>query len=171
MNSWLWYWLLGGLVLYFLFFCWRWPALFTKRHTTGSRSSRMDLVLVLRDLEDVIEGIIRQLGQVAPALAEGELDVMLVVVDDASRDQTPLIIERLTRCHPQLRFVHLEPGATRSESPVELGLSLSSGPLALVLDLRGRSDTVQLVDDASMVLSGLGSPLDSGSRPRGGRAH
>ena len=158
MCSWFCYWILGGLVLYLLF---RWAfwlkVPIQRRRTQDGHVHQLGLVVISRDREPVIEGVIRHLLGLIRELAESQMELTLVVVDDRSQDNSALIIERLLRCHHHIRFAHLEPGTTISESPVEVGLSLCSTPVALVLDLRGETDVLGALDDLSHALGG-GTP-------------
>ena len=100
-----------------------------------------------------IEGILRHLLRLVPILCERRLELTLVVVDHGSRDQTPLIIERLMRKARPLRFIRRQPGAATSESPVEMGLAICPGPVALVVELRKSSDAVDVLEDISVLLA------------------
>ena len=72
-------------------------------------------------------------------MARGEL----LLVDLASADETPLILERLARQEPHLRLVRLPAGA--SAAALESAIFLCRSRVALMLDLRGTVDVAQVL--------------------------
>jgi cellulose synthase/poly-beta-1,6-N-acetylglucosamine synthase-like glycosyltransferase len=127
---------------------------------TARRGATMVSVLVVtRDHESVVEGVLRDLvarygspprrrGQ-APGDPEGG-SYEIVVADDLSSDDTPLILERLARQYPG--FVRVAPapaaasarsaagGRPAGHSPVERGASFCRGGTVVLIDLREGDD-------------------------------
>ncbi len=94
------------------------------RQGDGRRASSVSLLIVLRDAAPWVEGLVRELVRLhSPWVRE------LVVVDDGSGDDTPLILERLRPYAPWLKVVLRRPGQA---SATELGLASCSSPLVLM---------------------------------------
>ncbi|MDR3562399.1 MAG: glycosyltransferase [Negativicutes bacterium] len=94
-------------------------------------SFRASLLLVVRNSQEQIEGMIRSL------LLETAADrkwCELVVVDHASEDITPSVLDRLAAADPWIKVVHL-PAAAR---PAAEGIALCQGELICVLDFINR---------------------------------
>jgi hypothetical protein len=103
----------------------------------------ISLLVLVQNQEQQIEGFVRSL--IAHVRGRSTLSVHgeLLLVDLASVDETPLILERLVRQDPQLRLVRLPDGAP---PPVlESALFLCSGRVALMIDLRGKVDAAQVL--------------------------
>ncbi|MDR3560104.1 MAG: glycosyltransferase [Negativicutes bacterium] len=92
---------------------------------------RASLLLVVRNNEEEIEGIVRAL---LSEMSEEGFWVELVIVDHASEDITPAIIDRLADYYPQIKAVHL-PAAAR---PAVEGIAFCRGEMVCLLDLTGR---------------------------------
>lgn len=104
----------------------------------GTKAPRISLLLVVRNLEYRIEGLVRYL------LQEVSDDVRLydiVVVDYESEDLTPDILDRLAVAYPALKVVHL-PLTCR---PVHEGLSFCQGEMVQILDFVNRLSADQAV--------------------------
>lgn len=109
-----------------------WRACLAARRSNPVRTS---LLLIVRNCEQEIEGMIRYL------LHEATLDPFwceLVVVDCASDDITPFILERLADKRPDIKVVRLPEGARPS---VE-GLNFCHGEVVYVLDTVNRLRTM-----------------------------
>lgn len=103
----------------------------------------ISLLVLVQNQEHQIEGFVRSLVahvRGRPALLLGG---ELLLVDLASLDQTPLILERLAREDPQLRLVRLPESAPAAA--LESALFLCRGRVALMLDLRGKVDAAHVL--------------------------
>src|SRR4051794_21788013 len=58
----------------------------------------------------------------------------MLVVDDASDDGTPKLVEDLARHEPRLRLIQLAPPRTGAPAARNTGVALSSAPLVIFLD-------------------------------------
>ena len=104
-----------------------WFRLWTGTAAGNRKDVAADLLLLVKDQEEGIEGTVRELC----GWKWGDV----VGVDDGSRDRTPEIVERLSRELP-FRFVV----CSRQGGAVEKGLANCSKPLVLLakLDRRDR---------------------------------
>lgn len=96
------------------------------------------MMVLVQNQEHHVEGLVRSLARYGGAHSE------IVVVDSDSRDQTPLIMERLCRQSPGVRFVGIA-GEEASRSPCEAGLSVCRNRVVLLLDARGATDVLPLL--------------------------
>lgn len=110
---------------------WRWLA---ERRALGRPA--LSVVVVVRDQERAVEGL---LGELLAAPDGARLVSDIVVVDLGSRDNTPAILQRLARQHPQLRSLLLPPGATADEAVAAAARQCPS-PLLLCLDASRSTD-------------------------------
>ena len=113
----------------------------------------LSLVLLVRDNESVIEQVVRAVAGLSCFSTAPGHD--LVVVDDHSTDRTGPVLERLARRYGHLKFVRM------SESPagtaaLELGMFLTSNPVAVVCDLRTPEEVGQAVYSLFLLLSHKG---------------
>ncbi len=107
----------------------------------GPWKAPFSVVLLARNNETVIEQVVRAAAGLSWFRSQG-LDI--VVVDDHSTDRTGSILERLGRRYGHLKLVRM------SESPagtaaLELGMFLTSNPVAVVCDLRTQRDAGRAV--------------------------
>jgi hypothetical protein len=91
----------------------------------------VSLLVVVRDSQEQIEGIVRSL------LVETADDLKwceLVVIDHASEDITPAILDRLATAESRIRVVHM-PAAAR---PAAEGITFCKGEIICLLDFINR---------------------------------
>lgn len=120
-----------------------------------SRSRRLpfvSLVLLVRDQEATVEGLVTDILSIDYRSARGSPNYELVVVDDRSVDSTPIILERLAQQHAALRVVRLAEAGSPGQTAADLGLFLSHSPAALVLDARRRNADPRLLEAAEYLL-------------------
>jgi hypothetical protein len=91
----------------------------------------VSLLLIVRNTEQQIEGMIRYLLQ---EVAADSFWCELVIVDYASDDITPAILDRLAIDFPQLKVIHLAPAARA----VADGMAFCQGEVVYVLDFVNR---------------------------------
>jgi hypothetical protein len=90
------------------------------------------LVLVVRDRQEMIEGILRKAVQKRNGSAA---NIELIVIDNGSRDETPGIVSRLAR-NPG-GFIFISAGACQNlRQLTELGLKMSRGEKICFLGLK-----------------------------------
>jgi hypothetical protein len=103
-----------------------WQACFAAKQTC-----RASLLVVVRDSQEEIEGIIRSL---LLEMADDLKWYELVVIDHASADITPAILDRLATAYSELKVVHL-PATGR---PVTEGIAFCQGEVICVVDFISR---------------------------------
>jgi len=89
------------------------------------------LIVIVRNAEDSIEDNLRRLlyeTALEPAWQE------IIVVDHASDDLTPAILDRLAACYPLLTIVHLP----LSARPVVDAIPFCQGEILEIIDLESR---------------------------------
>ncbi len=118
--------LIGGLTLW----------LSKRRSRVASRRGlpAVSVLVVVKDQAGVVEGFLREAWRMVVTAAGERSD--LVVVDDASSDETPKILEQLGRTLPALKLAHWRPGTSPGGSAVELGYFLCNQPAVLLLHLK-----------------------------------
>lgn len=94
------------------------------------------ILVLVQNQEQQIEGFVRELATDVWESASFTGPCELVLVDAASTDTTPQILERLVRKYPRARLVRLNPEQARTAC--EAALFLCQGPVAVTVDLRGR---------------------------------
>ena len=129
------------------------------RLTSRSHSrSPLSLVLLARNNETVIEQVVRSVAGLSWFSTTLAHDV--VVVDDRSSDGTGLVLERLARRYGRLKVVRM------SESPagrpaLEVGMFLTSNPVAIVCDLRSPRDVRPALNALFVLLWHKGDPSNA----------
>jgi glycosyltransferase involved in cell wall biosynthesis len=127
----------------------------------------VSLLVVTRNKERVVEGLVRGLCSLAARADYAEFEV--IVVDDKSADQTPDILDRLAGAYANLRIVDMEDLRGRAESAVEVGLFVCSSPVVLLLNVEGHVQPRELLDAVQYLLNG--KDADPKSRPATARVH
>lgn len=94
------------------------------------------ILVIVQNQEQQIEGFFRELASEVWESAPFAGPCELVLVDAASDDNTPLILERLVRRYPRARLVRLS--ADQARTACEAAHFLCQGPVAVTIDLRGR---------------------------------
>jgi cellulose synthase/poly-beta-1,6-N-acetylglucosamine synthase-like glycosyltransferase len=152
----------------------RW--LWSPRHR-AVRAPALSLLVVVRNKESLIEGLVRGLLACCQRNA-GTATSEVVVVDNRSTDETPAILERLTRSYPNLRAVRMADLRSGVDSAVEVGMFMCSGPVVLLLNAEGQVHARTLLEAAEYFLgakpqaraseltgvSGAGRSTNRGSR-------
>jgi hypothetical protein len=107
----------------------------------------LSLLVLVRNQEQQIEGFVRSLS----ALVRGRSAMLgrceLLLVDLASADDTPLILERLVQQDSYLRLVRLP-----AETPaiwLESALFLCRSSVTILVDLRGKVDATAVLGSLS----------------------
>jgi glycosyltransferase involved in cell wall biosynthesis len=116
----------------------------------------VSLLLVVRDKDQVIEGLVRDILSALSGLQDRNTGYELVAVDDRSRDQTAAILERMARRYRLLRVITMSEAAGRGESALEVGLVMCRSKVVLLCDAVGRVDCRQVLETVRRLTSGTG---------------
>lgn len=114
---------------------WRWAG---ERRALGRPA--LSVIVVMRDLERSAEGLVGGLLAVPDG---ARLISDIVVVDVGSRDNTPAILQRMARQHPQVRSLLLPPG-TGAADAFAAAMRQCPSPLLLCLDASRSTDLAVL---------------------------
>jgi hypothetical protein len=71
---------------------------------------------------------------VASALAQGDAVAEVIVVDDASTDDTPRVLERIAAAEPRLRVIHRDANSGGCGTPRNDGIAAARSPWVIFLD-------------------------------------
>ena len=112
----------------------------------------VSLLLLVRNQEDVIEGVVRDLLGIAGLNRSGLSNYELVAVDDGSSDTTGQILERLARVVQSTRVARVDRPGHPSDSAVSVGLFHCRSRVVVLLDLRGPLRSDELVQAARYLL-------------------
>ena len=121
----------------------RWPQ-------RRARQPLASLLVVARNKERTIEGLVRGLAALGNATGAKVLEV--IIVEDHSTDETAAIVERLARGLPAVRAVHMNEVGERHGSPLEVGVFMCSSPIVLLFNLEGRMHPRLLLRAAAQLL-------------------
>jgi glycosyltransferase involved in cell wall biosynthesis len=116
------------------------------------RNITFSIILIVRNQEDAIEGIIRSIAR--RGFLDGSEGILLnlVVVDDYSRDQTPEILRFLAKEYKFLKVVRMEK-IMEDKSSIEVGLSLCEGEVICILDVGVRIAPEKIADAISYIIN------------------
>lgn len=121
----------------------------------GPRKAPFSVVLLARNNETVIEHVVRAVAGLS--LFRGGQGHDIVVVDDHSTDGTGTILERLGRRYGHLKFVRMS-DSPAGTAALELGMFLTSNPVAVVCDLRTQRDAQRAIYALFLLLRHRGLP-------------
>ncbi|MEW6308117.1 MAG: glycosyltransferase [Bacillota bacterium] len=113
--------------------------------------AQLSVVVTVRNQQDCIEGILREL-----CMLNGRwhgLEYEIIVVDNHSDDQTPAVVARLARCLGGLRLVRLAE-TDASDSPAEVGLFLCRRRVSILVDLEGPVSAREVLRPLRALLGG-----------------
>jgi len=111
-----------------------------------TRRPFISFLLLVKDGEEHLEVWIRDLAALLERFLAGVARYELVIVDQASGDQTPQILDRLAQRWPNLRTLRLS-ATPAGQSPVEVGVFLCQSQLVLLLDLQDKDSFPRLLSD------------------------
>jgi len=119
----------------------------------GSNRPFLSFLVLVENKQAVIEGFLRGLlASLNRQWDTGQYEV--VVVDNGSTDDTPLIIERLARRHPVLRTVQVRRSQRVQESALEVGLFLSRSSTMVLMDIRQAAEVRHVLAAVEAIISG-----------------
>lgn len=98
----------------------------------------VSLLLIVKNQETVIEGIIQDIIALGYLGRRGGPDFEVVAVDDRSTDHTSEILERLAGRYPSLKVVRMAEVVRPGESPVDVGLFLCRSRAVLLFQVKGQ---------------------------------
>lgn len=124
----------------------------------------LSLLVIVREGESVVEGLVRNLAGLPYFNRAGLTNYDVVVVDHHSLDQTPQIMERLTKRYGNVRFTRVNRGEERGEA-IEAGLRLCRGRTVIVLDATQGADTKDLLRTVYYLVGPKDEPME-GARPK-----
>lgn len=116
----------------------------------GVAPGLVSLLLVTKDREQIVESLLHDIMALMSGLVERELEFEIIAVDDGSRDDTVLILERLARKNRALRVLRVEPG----QSAIQVGLVLCRSRVVLLCEAVGKADSRSLVGTLERLLGG-----------------
>jgi dolichol-phosphate mannosyltransferase len=90
----------------------------------------LSIVIPVYNEEDVLPLLVQRLRPVAESL---DTSYEVVIVDDGSTDQSPVVLQRLLREWPQLRIVRLRANAGH-QAAISAGLAAARGDYVVTLD-------------------------------------
>ncbi|MCL5040823.1 MAG: glycosyltransferase [Firmicutes bacterium] len=117
----------------------------------------LSFLLLVRNGEEYLEVWLRELTALPAQAFCTASHYEIVVVDCASGDRTPEILERLSRRIPNLKSVSLN-SSQPGQGPLELGLFLCQSRLVLLLDLQDRGSP-QLLANVKTLLQKRSRPF------------
>jgi len=113
----------------------------------------VSLLLLVKNKERVIEGLVRCLLSTVYWNDSCRPECEIVVVDAASSDATPEILERLVRKYGILRLVRMDRMSASGKSAAEVGLFLCRSKYTLVCDLEGAVDLNRFRETVTALLA------------------
>ncbi|HCJ10047.1 MAG TPA: hypothetical protein DHW14_02630 [Clostridiales bacterium] len=120
------------------------------RETAARRKSpapAVSLLVVVRNEEALVEGAVRRFIARHGPPGRRRPVYELVLVDDRSTDDTPLILRKLEREYPGfVRVATVERGAGEEVSPVRVGVGLCRGEVLVGVDLQDLDSPGLLAD-------------------------
>lgn len=129
---------------------------------TDNRGPVASVLLLVRNQAAIIEGFLRDAWRIVAGSGGDGLDV--VVVDDASTDETPRILEQMARSLPAVKIAFWRPSSAGG-SALELGYFLCKNRTIVVLHLKEADKAKELLRTlerfftaAGRELRGLGEP-------------
>jgi len=122
------------------------------------------IILKVRNLENCIEGLVRCIFALED---RSKRTVQLIVVDNCSGDQTPLIVSRLTARYLGMLLLNSNTGAWQ-EQPAVLAKNYARYPLVIYLNLKPPVNYLRVTAQIERYLQELGD--GRGGPPRWGQA-
>ena len=112
----------------------------------------VSLLLLVKNKERVIEGLIRHILSAVYWGSANRPECEIVVIDEASSDATPEILERLARKYGLLRLVRMDRMCSAGKSAADVGLFLCRSKYTLVCNLEGAVDVGSFRDTVASLL-------------------
>lgn len=132
-----------------------------QRDADRTRGVTLSVVTPMFDEAEVLPLFAERLRPVLDGLPDVEGDYEVIAVDDGSRDQTPVILQRLRRDWPQLRVLRLRTNAGH-QAAISAGLVAARGTWVVTLDadLQDPPEVIGEMMRAATDSSGAGQPVD-----------
>lgn len=99
----------------------------------GAPSPTLSVITPMYDEADVLPLFVERLRPVLDALPDIDGSYEVVAVDDGSRDDTPVILQRIRRTWPQLRVMRLRANAGH-QAAISAGLVAARGSWVVTID-------------------------------------
>lgn len=122
-------------------------------------------VSVLIPAQDEAENLTELIPEVLKALNGEELEI--IVIDDASRDDTAEVVKILKRSYPQIRLIRNQPPAGKSGA-LWVGAFAAYGKFGITVDGDGQNDPKYLKPMLASLRAGDDIGLVAGQRQRRG---
>ncbi|NLG87334.1 MAG: glycosyltransferase [Firmicutes bacterium] len=126
---------IAGVILLFLASYGLWMLVFSLWHTLNkqqqSKKLFISILIIAHNDEEHIEGIVRWLLNLDYVDEKGCPNLEIVAISGGSEDQTPAILERLSRKEPRL----ITKSVSLAQAAYEEGLNLCRGDVIFLLDL------------------------------------
>lgn len=122
------------------------------------RVPAVSLLLLVRNKERIIEGLIRYLLSAVIWGDSRRPECEIVVIDEASSDATPEILERLVRRYGILHLIRMDRLSAASKSAADVGLFLCRSKYTLVCNLEGSVDANCFRETVELLLGEKASP-------------
>lgn len=139
------------------------PDTSTSRPRRDERASRpvLSVVTPVYDEAEVLPAFAERLRTTLDGLSELGGDYEVVAVDDGSRDQSPVVLQRLRRNWPQLRILRLRTNAGH-QAAISAGLVAARGAWVVTLDadLQDPPEVIGEMLEAVRLAHRGGEPVD-----------
>ena len=117
-----------------------------QQKNSSNENRCLSVVMPAYNEEATLAQIVEQVRQI-PNLLE------LIIVDDCSKDKTPLIVQKLAEQDARIRYVRQEKNGGKTEA-LKKGFSLTTGDIVIVQDADLEYDPSEIADVIAPILDG-----------------
>lgn len=101
------------------------------------RENHRSLVSIVLPAYNEVEGLSTVVKSILPIAALSRVSLEIIVVDDGSIDETPMVMQNLCETIPALRYLRLSRNFGK-EAAITAGLKASTGDATIVMDADGQ---------------------------------
>ncbi len=123
------------------------------------------VISVLIPAQDEAGSLPTLIPEICAALASERFEI--IIIDDASRDETAKVVESLKASHPQIRLIRNSTAAGKSGA-LWVGANAANGEFGITVDGDGQNDPKYLKPMLELLASGVEMGLVAGQRQRRG---